>query len=363
MKIIKVNLSRRSYNIIIGTGIIPELGKYIKGLNIGSSAYIITNPLIKNKYAAVLTKALKSAHLDIKFKLIPDSERSKSLEVVSSVLKDVAVYDKKREVFIIAFGGGVVGDMSGFLASIYKRGIPYIQVPTTLLAQVDSSIGGKTAVDLSQGKNLAGAFYQPRIVLAEINFLKSLDPRQIRAGLAEVIKYAIIKDARLFSYLEKNYRNILQLKAKDLEFIVARCAGIKAQITQKDEREERGLRTVLNFGHTIGHAIEAASSFKGYNHGEAVALGILVACDISQRLELIDKAVLERIEKLIKIMGLPIKIEGVSLEKIIKAHYYDKKFIGARNKFVLIEAIGKSKIIRGIPESVIRECLRYRIVG
>ena len=360
MELIKVKLKKRSYNIIIGSNIINLLGKYIRKLNIGYTAYVITNASIKNKYGKALSKTLKQSNFDIRFKTVPDTEKSKSIEVVSSIIKDIAIFDKKRKIFIIAFGGGVIGDLAGFVASIYKRGIPYIQVPTTLLAQVDSSIGGKTAVDLSQAKNLVGAFYQPQLVFSELNLLKTLDLRQLRSGLAEVIKYGVIKDPKLFSYLEKKYKDTLNLKNTALEFIVKRSSLIKAKIVQQDEREEKGIRTILNFGHTIGHAIEAAGNYKGYSHGEAIALGMLVACDISKKLKLINAKTSQRIESLLRIVGLPLKIKGMSINDIIKAHYHDKKFIGKSNRFVLIEGIGKTKIVEDIPLKIIKEVLKKR---
>ncbi len=215
-------------------------------------------------------------------------------------------------------------------------------------------------MDLVEGKNLVGAFYQPRLVVSDVNLLKTLHIRQVRSGLAEVIKYGLIKDAGLFSYLEKKYKDILALKPQALEHIVERCSNIKAGIVGKDEREERGLRTILNFGHTLGHAIEAAARFKAYNHGEAIALGMVIAVDISKSLGLIDNFIGERVKDLIKKAGLPLKIKGLSQESIINAHYRDKKFIGSKNRFVLIRGIGKAEIRENIPLGVIKEALRMR---
>lgn len=361
MEIIKVNLKKRSYAIIVGSGIINLLPKFITKLDIGYDAYIITNAPIKNKYGSALNKILKQSGFNVRFKSVPDTEKSKSMETATLLLKDIAHYDKRRQVFILAFGGGVIGDLAGFLASIYKRGIPYIQIPTTLLAQADSAIGGKTAVDLTEGKNLAGAFYQPRLVLSDVKFLKTLTQRQIRAGLAEVIKYAIIRDGQLFSFLEKRYKDILGLKPAVLEYIVSRSSRIKAGVVESDEREEKGIRTILNFGHTIGHAIEAASNYKTYNHGEALALGMLIASDISRRLNLITPAVYNRIEDLIRVVGLPLRIRGVSLDNIIKAHYRDKKFTGRENRFVLIKGIGKTKILTNIPLRLIKDAITQKL--
>jgi 3-dehydroquinate synthase len=345
----------------VGSNIIRLLPKFITKLNIGCDAYIITNAVIKNKYGSALNRILRQAGFNPRFKTIPDTEKSKSIETATLVIKDIARYDKRRRIFIIAFGGGVIGDLSGFIASVYKRGIPYIQIPTTLLAQVDSSIGGKTAVDLPQAKNLLGAFYQPKLVLTEVKLLKTLSQRQIRAGLAEVIKYGIIKDRQLFSFLEKRYQDILELKTPALEYIVTHSSRIKADTVAKDEREEKGIRTILNFGHTIGHAIEAASNYKGYNHGEALALGMLVASDISKSLNLISNTVYSRIENLIKVVGLPLRIGEVSLDSIINAHYRDKKFIGKENRFVLTRGIGRTKILTNIPIRIIKEAVKKRV--
>lgn len=362
MQIIKLKLGKRSYSIVVGVNIINTLGKYLLKLNIGQDAYIITNSAIKKRYGNKLKEALNNSGISSRFKVIPDSEKSKSIETAYSVIKDISRYDKKRRIFIIAFGGGVIGDVSGFIASIYKRGVPYIQLPTTLLAQVDSSIGGKTAVDLPQAKNLIGAFYQPRLVFSDIKFLGTLDKRQIRTGLAEVIKYGIIKDKQLFFYLEKNYKDILTYKLASLEYIVSHCSRIKADIVSKDEREEKGIRTILNFGHTAGHAIEAASGYKTYNHGEAISLGMIIAADISRYLGFITGQMLNRIERLIKAVGLPAEIKKLSLPTIINAHYRDKKFIGRKNRFVLIKVIGKTKIVENIPLELIKDAVKKRFL-
>lgn len=361
MRILKLNLKKHPYNIVIGKNIINLLGRHILKLNIGRDAYVLTNACIKKKHGRLLNKGLKQSGFKVRFKLIPDTEKSKSIEMASSIIRDMTLYDRKKRILIIAFGGGVIGDLAGFIASIYKRGIPYIQVPTTLLAQVDSGIGGKTAVDLTQGKNLLGAFYQPRLVFSDVGLLKTLDRRQVQNGLAEVIKYGVIKDPVFFAYLEKNYQDILGLKLPALEFIVARASAIKAKIVRQDEREEKGLRTILNFGHTIGHAIEAAGRYKRYGHGQAIALGMLVACGISKKMKLTANTAVERIENLIKKAGLPVKIEKISASDIIRAHYRDKKFRGSENKFVLIKAIGKTVIRKNIPLKIIREALKQRI--
>ncbi|MFA5095817.1 MAG: 3-dehydroquinate synthase [Candidatus Omnitrophota bacterium] len=361
MRIIKVKLDRRSYDIVVGKGAIGLLAGYVKKLGLGGSAFIITNNLVKDKCSRGLTDELKKAGMVFKIRVIPDTEKSKSLAVLSSVVADLAKFDLQRRTFIIALGGGVVGDLSGLAASIYKRGIPYIQIPTTLLAQVDSAIGGKTAVDLREGKNLIGAFYQPRLVVSDVGLLRTLDRRQLRSGLAEAIKYGIIKDRALFAYLEAHGKGILSAGPSRLEHIVVICSRIKAGIVRADEREEKGLRTILNFGHTIGHAIEAASGFNRYNHGEAVALGMLIASEISRRLGLINDRLKLRIASLIKSYGLPTTIRGITLERIVKALHRDKKFIGARNRLVLIAGLGRARIVENVPWEIITAAIRGRI--
>jgi 3-dehydroquinate synthase len=360
MKEIKVNLKKDSYLIIVGSGVLSKLGTRLKQIKIGNNAFIITNSGLKARFGKKLNSALVKAGISFCYKLIPDTEHSKSLTVAARVLSELPSCDRNKGVFIVALGGGVAGDLSGFVASIYRRGIPYIQLPTSLLAQVDSSIGGKTAVDLRQGKNLAGSFYQPKLVLSDIDFLKTLDKKQLSSGLAEVIKYAVIADRELFVYLEKNLPRLLAKDRSSLEFIVARCAAIKARIVSLDEKEEKGLRTVLNFGHTLGHAIEAAGKFSGYSHGEAVGLGMLAACGISRELGLLGESDLKRIESLVSRSGLPTRIKGLSFAKIISAHYLDKKFIGAKNRFVLACGIGRAKVKAGISLEIIKRSLKER---
>lgn len=357
MRKVTVKLGKRSYDIIIGKRIIGKFPLSLRGLNIGRDAYIITNSLIKGKYGKELSGLLHRGGFNFRFKTVSDSERSKSLEKAGEVIRDLARFDRKRKVFIIAFGGGVIGDLSGFVASVYKRGIAYVQLPTTLLAQVDSSIGGKTAVDLALGKNLVGAFYQPALVFSEIGFLKSLDIRQISSGMAEVIKYALIKDAALFGYLKAKRKDILSAKPQALEKIVGACSAIKARIAGKDERELLGLRTILNFGHTFAHAIESACGYKSYNHGEAVALGMIAASDLSRRLGFIgEKAVLD-IEELIVSYGLPSRLKGLSMDRIIEAYYHDKKFSGKRNKLVLLRGISRPVVVSDIALDQVKKSL------
>jgi len=293
------------------------------------------------------------------FLTVPDSEKAKSIRTVTSLIDRISRYDVGRRIFIIALGGGVVGDVAGFVAATYKRGISYVQIPTTLLAQVDSSIGGKTAIDLPVAKNMVGAFYQPKLVISDTAALKTLPARQIKSGIAEVIKYGVIMDRGLFEFLEKNRAKILGLDEAALEFIVSRSSAIKADIVSRDEFDKKKIRAALNFGHTIGHAVEAASGYSGYNHGQAVAIGMAAAAKISSMLGIIPAPDAARIIALIEKFGLPARIrKDLDLSDIFDAHRHDKKFSSDTNLFVLPSRIGGARVVEGVPNRVIRKILK-----
>ena len=351
-----------SYTITIDHGILGKFPQSIRGLGLGKDALIITHPCIGRLYGAPLTSALKKAGYTVKIFNVPEGEKSKSANVALRLLKQISAYDVDKKIFIIALGGGVVGDLAGFVAAIYKRGVPYIQVPTTFLAQIDSSIGGKTAIDLVAGKNLVGAFYQPKLVFADTKVLKTLDKRQVRNGLAEAIKYGVIGDAKLFGFIEANHKKFLKGDIEVLNFIVRRCAGIKAGIVSKDEKETKGLRTVLNFGHTVGHAVEAASRYDQYHHGESVGLGMRVAARISVMMGLLTGSQELRINRLITSVGLPKKIKGIRLAKILDLMRHDKKFAAGHNRFVLVEKIGKAVVVKDIPVPIITRAIQAYLI-
>ncbi|MBN2453087.1 MAG: 3-dehydroquinate synthase [Candidatus Omnitrophica bacterium] len=358
MKKIKVFLGKRSYDILIGKGLIGRCGPLLKNLGLGHDALIITNKRLSGLYGKRLSTTLRKSGFSPRFELVRDSEKAKSFAALEKLLSRISRYDINKKPFIIALGGGVVGDLAGFAASIYKRGIPYVQLPTTLLAQVDSSIGGKTAVDLPVAKNMAGSFYQPRIVISDTETLKTLSPRQIRNGLAEVVKYGVIKDPGLFSFIESNYRRIINCDMEAMEHIIYRSARIKADVASKDEFDRKGIRAILNYGHTIGHAIETAAEYSGrYNHGEAVALGMLIAGRIAVRLRILKKAAALKIEGLIRKIGLPVSVKAVEPSKIYDSHLHDKKFVRGRNRFVLASDIGSVKIVEDVPDYAIREAI------
>jgi len=361
MKRIRVPLGERSYDIVIGRGILKECGRLLKKLDIGDSAVIVTNTRIAGLYGRRLARSLERSGFSRRIETVPDSEKAKSIAVATKLINRISAYDVGRRIFLVAFGGGVIGDLAGFVAAVYKRGIPYVQIPTTLLSQVDSAIGGKVAVDLAAGKNLVGAFYQPRIVLSDVSLIRTLAARQIKSGLAEVIKYGVIKDPRLFRFLETNHKDILRGEVRGLEYVVSRCSRIKARVVAKDEFDRKGARVVLNYGHTIGHALEAASRYSGrYNHGEAVAIGMLASAGISRGLGMMRNSDAERIEALVKKSGLPTRIRGVRLPEIYTAHLHDKKFEGSANRFVLPIRVGAAKAVKNVPDRAIRNALKER---
>lgn len=365
MKRLKICLDRKetsfNYDIVIGTDILCQLGEYVKSLNIGDDIFIITDKRVARLY---LRKAIDS-FIDAGFRNIDsaqlkEGEQSKTYQNYISLIERLLRFDRymKKRIIIITLGGGVVGDLGGFVAATYKRGIDYIQVPTTLLGQVDCGLGGKVAINLGDAKNLVGAFWQPRLVLMDMDALKTLDRREIGSGLAEAIKYGMIKDEKLFEYLEKHLEDVLSLTSTAIEHIISCSVGIKADIVEADEFDRKGIRIMLNFGHTIGHAIETASGYKYYRHGEAVAVGMLCAADISNRLGLLKESVYTRLENLIKGVGLPVTISRCSLQGILNAMRYDKKFIGGKNRFVLPVRIGKTVVKEGIDETLIKEALQ-----
>ncbi len=358
METIKVDLKENSYPIVVGDGILHKLPGLLKKLKLGPDVVVVTNALIDRLHGLELRRALRRGGFTVRTFLVEDSERAKSVAVAIRLIDRIVTYGAGRKVTVVAFGGGVVGDLAGFVAAVTKRGLPFVQVPTTFLAQIDSAIGGKVAVDLPAGKNLIGAFYQPKLVLSDVSLLKTLSERQIRNGLAEAIKYGVIRDEILFTYMEMNYRALLARDPEVLERVVLRCAAIKADVVSRDEKETKGLRTILNFGHTAGHAIEAASAYEQYHHGEAVALGMRVAALLSCRLKLLKPIDDARLNCLLNAVGLPEWIKGVPFNKVLRAMSFDKKFSGKKNRWVLLRGIGKTDVREGVPEKVILAALR-----
>ena len=367
-KRIIVHLANRSYPVLIAHDRFKSLGPFLKKMNLGKEILVITNPDVRRHYGSLLQRSLTRSGFIVSFtkQEFPtgkNSEKAKSQAYADRLIRELVTQEKKgKRPLLAAFSGGVLGDLTGYVASIYKRGIPYLQIPTTLLAQVDSSIGGKVGIDLPEGKNLLGTFYQPRLVYADLSVLEGLPKENRIEGLAEVVKYGVIADPRLFRYLERNCEKILQEKADrdTLQRIIASCAGIKARVVAQDERDDKGIRITLNFGHTIGHAIEQA---KGYRerHGRAISVGMLCEAEIALRLGLFKRRELQRLESLLSILGLPTTMKGVSFEKLFRAESLDKKFIHGKNRYVLPVRIGRVIVREGIPYKIIREAVSKRL--
>ncbi len=339
MKKIRVKLGQNGYYIHIGADLLAETGHLLKELGFNDKAVIITDPTVKNLYGISLRQSLTGNGFKTALLEVPEGEEYKSLDTAGRLYHELTEFGAERLTPVLALGGGVIGDVAGFVAATYMRGIPLVQLTTTLLAQVDSSIGGKVAVNHGQLKNKIGAFYQPRIVIADITTLQTLPPAELTSGLSEVIKYAIIKDGDFFTYLEEHLEPIRALDKKALEYIVSVSARVKAEIVEKDEKD-LGLRNILNFGHTIGHAIESVSEFR-ISHGQAVAVGMMVASGIAGEIGVLENASVVRIRKLLRRAGLMTKISKVELSKVLETMTYDKKVVGGKIRFVLPRAIGE----------------------
>ncbi len=342
MRTVHVRLGPRSYPIYIGSGLLARLGAACSRLKLGARCAIITDAPVARHYAKTAWKSLQGEGFEPALVTVPGGETAKCLKTVQSCYDQLAAHRLERNSFVVALGGGVVGDMAGFVAATFLRGIDFVQVPTTLLAQVDSSVGGKVGVNLKAGKNLVGAFYQPRVVVCDLDTLGTLPDREFRAGLAEVIKYGIIRDAALFGQLERGLPRLLQRQPTALASVVARCCAIKAAVVGQDETES-GPRAILNFGHSIGHALEAASGYGRLLHGEAIAIGQVATAKLSHALVGLPARDVERITNLLAKAGLParIRLSARQRHRFFAAMRLDKKVSGGEVKFVLAKKIGR----------------------
>ena len=355
MKKVRVRLSSNSYNIHIGPGLLTQTGAKLKEIGFSDKLVVITDPSVKSLYGNTLKQSLAGSGFKVLILEVPEGEEQKSLETAGRLYYELTDFYAERTTPILALGGGVIGDLTGFIATTYLRGVPLIQIPTTLLAQLDSSIGGKVAVNHGLLKNKIGAFYQPRLVISDIATLKTLPARELSDGLAEAIKYGVIWDEELFSYLEENLDQIKALDNRTLELIVFRSAKIKAEVVEKDERDF-GLRNILNYGHTVGHAIESVSDFK-VQHGEAIAIGMLVAARISNKLGILNKNAVIRLKGVIARAGLPINLPSLQLKKLVQAMRHDKKILQGKIRFVLPRSIGEVFITDEVSQSIIEQTL------
>ncbi len=357
MRTVRVSLGDRSYPILVGPGLLARLGPECARLGLGRRCAVITDSQVGPRFAKAALESLGAAGFDAVVITVPAGETSKALPVVGRCYDQLAAHRLERKSFIVALGGGVVGDLAGFVAATYLRGIPFIQVPTTLLAQVDSSVGGKVGVNLKAGKNLVGAFHQPRLVLCDLAAFGSLPEREFRAGLAEVIKYGIIHDPALFRRLERDLDRILAREESVLGAVVARCCAIKADVVGQDETES-GVRTTLNFGHTIGHGLEAISAYGRYLHGEAISIGQVAAAHLSLRTGFSASDV-ARVRELFVRAGLPVTVRLTASQriKLFAAMRLDKKVSDGAVRFVLAQRIGGVVWGQQVPDADVQGAL------
>lgn len=348
--------SDRSYGILIGSGNLDHLGAHLKQLDLASRLCLITNTTVGGLYGDRVRSILAEAGYAVSYIEVPDGEEYKSQTTAAAVYDRMVDAGIERGSAVVALGGGVVGDLAGFAAATYMRGVPLVQVPTTLLAQVDSSVGGKVAVNHARGKNLIGCFYQPRLVYADMKVLSTLPERELRAGLGEVIKYGMIRDAGLFGFLEQHLEQLLGLEPEILAETVRRSCAIKVEIVSEDEYEQ-GLRAILNFGHTIGHALETLTDYKVYRHGEAVAAGMAAAASLSVNRGCMDATDRDRLVSLLRRARLPVSCPYPP-EQVMALLSHDKKVLRGRLRFIMPLSIGRVEICTGVKEQEILAALR-----
>lgn len=351
---VSVNLGERTYPIHIGAGVLDRIGSYCAEAGLRGRCLVVTDENVGMHYGAMVAASLEAAGCRVAVVTLPAGERSKCAETLFSLYSRCLAEGLDRKAFIVALGGGVIGDLAGFAAATFLRGIPFVQVPTSLLAMVDSSVGGKTGINLPEGKNLVGAFYQPRLVLADLQTLATLPEREYRAGLAEVAKYGVIADAKFFNELERQGPTLADVHSaspKQLARMVGRCCEIKADVVARDEREG-GLRAILNFGHTVGHAVEKVAGYGRYVHGEAVAIGSVFAARASVEQAGLAANTAVRIEALLRAWALPMRAPECPWSALRRALAVDKKSEDGLPRFVLVPALGQARIGLGIPDDL-----------
>ncbi len=362
MNTVNVELAERSYPIFVGAGLLEQLESLLGGYLKGRSVFLVTDSNLEKLYLERAAEKLSAVSHSVHTCVFPAGEASKQLSTIETICREGVRAGLDRKSVFVALGGGVCGDMTGFSAAIYMRGTRFIQLPTTLLAMVDSSVGGKTGVDLPEGKNLIGAFFQPEAVVIDTDFLKTLSARELSCGYAELIKTAVILDGALFDTLEKHAYDLLALAdAERVSGAISRCCALKAQVVSADEKES-SLRAILNYGHTFGHAIESVTGYSLIEHGEGVAIGMCIAAELAVSLGLISNETAARQEALLKAFALPVQIPaGYSAEAIFKAMGSDKKNSGGRLKLILPEKIGKAGIYTDVPVEKIMNAINQRI--
>ena len=356
MKEIFVNLGADSYNITIDKGIINQVGSLISKVITPRKAIVVTDKIVEPLYGKIVLDSLSECKFDVKLVSLALGEEQKTLAKAEELYGHLFDHEMDRKSLIVALGGGVLGDLAGFVAATFMRGIPFVQIPTTLLAQVDSSVGGKVAVNHPRGKNMIGCFYQPKTVIIDTDTLRTLPKGEITAGMVEVMKYGMIKEAGFFEYVDKHLTEILSLDSDALEEVVYNSCKTKAHVVELDETEQ-GIRAILNYGHTIGHALEALTSYKKYRHGDAVAMGMIYVSKIARSMNLADETVLKRQESLFTKLGLSLKYTELDPHKIVSKLYQDKKTIAGKLRFVLPTRIGNVIIDDSVSEQTILNAL------
>lgn len=357
LQTVHVALGERSYDIAIGTDLLATLGERLTERLTPSHAVVITDSNVRASHADVVARSLSDAGIRHHLAVIPAGEGSKNAEAATALWNELLAAGADRKSLVVAVGGGVIGDLAGFIAATFARGLSFVQVPTTLLAQVDSSVGGKVGINLPHAKNMVGAFWQPRFVLIDTHTLETLPDREYRSGLAEVVKYGVILDAEFFAYLEQHVESLNRRDPETLRYVVARCCRLKADVVENDERELTGLRAVLNYGHTFCHAIETVTGYGEYLHGEAVAIGMLCASRLAERLGRIDHELTERQYRLLEALKLPTSVPEVEHDRLIAAMRHDKKVEHGKLRFVLPSRMGHVELVGNIDETLVRQSL------
>ena len=352
---ILVRTASQSYAVLCGRGLLARAGKLVAGLGENTGTFLLCSPRVWKHWGRLLEASFRRAG-GSKTILFDDRESSKNIRTVERLCRQLVRAGADRRAALVAVGGGVVGDVGGFVAASYLRGVALVHVPTTLVAQVDSAIGGKTGVNLAEGKNLVGAFYPPRVVLADPDTLATLPARQYRSGLYEVIKYGVIRDEELFRFLERRLDDLLRRDAAALGWILPRCIRAKADVVSRDERES-GLREILNFGHTIGHALEAVTGYKKFLHGEAIGWGMIAATLLAVAVDLLDAASAARVVRLVSRVGPLPALPKVSPARPLEVMRVDKKARGGQLRFVLPRRIGRVEVVGGVPEALVARVL------
>ena len=355
-KTIMVELAERAYAIRIGSSILSSTGDVMAELGVGRRVFVATNPVVRQHYYTAVEGSLLGAGYQPYLFEVPDGEAHKTLQWAERMYDVLIGEGFDRNCGLVALGGGVIGDLAGFVAATYLRGVPYIQVPTTLLAQVDSSVGGKTAVNHRLGKNLIGAFYQPRAVLIDVDVLGTLPAREVRTGLAEVVKYGVIRDPDFFGYLEEHVELIKEGDPEALARVITTSCAVKADVVRQDERES-GLRTILNFGHTFAHAIESLTAYETLRHGEAVAIGMVLAAMLSKQLGMCAGEDVDRLRGLLGAIGLPTVPPPLSIDEMLEAMHRDKKVRDQALRRVLMEGLGSVRVKGDVTLGAIRAIL------